>query len=30
MPKNEEFYPAAVRAALGGSSIEDELGLEES
>ncbi|ELZ36429.1 HNH endonuclease [Halorubrum sp. Atlit-26R] len=29
MPKNEEFYPAAVRAALGGSSIEDELGLEE-
>ena len=29
MPKNEEFYPAAVRAALGESSIEEELGLEE-
>ncbi len=30
MPKNEEFYPAAVRAALGESSIEEELGLEKS
>lgn len=29
MPKNEEFYPAAVRAALGESSIEEELGLDE-
>lgn len=29
MPKNEEFYPAAVRAALGESSIEEELGLNE-
>ncbi|WP_164932747.1 hypothetical protein [Halorubrum amylolyticum] len=29
MPKNEEFYPAAIRSALGESSIEEELGLEE-
>lgn len=29
MPKNEEFYPAAIRAALGESSIEEELGLDE-
>lgn len=29
MPKNEEFYPAAIRSALGGSSIEEELGLDE-
>jgi len=29
MPKNEEFYPAAVRAALGESSIEEELSLDE-
>lgn len=29
MPKNEEFYPAAVRAALSESSIEEELGLDE-
>ena len=29
MPKNEEFYPAAIEAALGDSSIEEELGLDE-
>jgi len=29
MPKNEEFYPAAIRSALGESSIEEELGLGE-
>lgn len=29
MPKNDEFYPAAIRAALGESSIEEELGLGE-
>ena len=29
MPKNDEFYPAAVRAALGEASIEAELGLGE-
>ena len=29
MPKNEEFYPAAIRSALGESSIEEELGLDE-
>lgn len=29
MPKNEEFYPAAIEAALGDSSIEEELGLGE-
>ena len=29
MPKNEEFYPAAVRAALEESSIEEELGFDE-
>ncbi|PHQ38256.1 HNH endonuclease [Halorubrum persicum] len=28
MPKNEEYYPAAIRAALGESSIEEELGVE--
>lgn len=28
MPKNDEFYPAAIRAALGESSIEEELGLK--
>jgi hypothetical protein len=27
MPKNAEFYPAAIRAALSDSTIEDELGL---
>jgi len=29
MPKNGEFYPAAIRAALEDSSIEEELGLDE-
>ena len=29
MPKNDEFYPAAIRAALGESSIEEVLGLGE-
>ena len=29
MPKNEEYYPAVVRSALGESTIEEELGLDE-
>ena len=29
MPKNKEFYPAAIRAALGESPIEEELSLDE-
>lgn len=28
LPKNERFYPAVVRAALGDATIEEELGLE--
>jgi hypothetical protein len=28
LPKNNEFYPAVIRAALGDSTVEDELGLE--
>lgn len=29
LPKNQEFYPAVVRAALQQTSIEEQLGLEE-
>ena len=29
LPKNERFYPAVIRAGLSGTSIEEELGLEE-
>jgi len=28
MPKNDEFYPAVIRSALGDASIEEELGLD--
>lgn len=29
LPKNERFYPAVIRAGLSGTSIEEELGLED-
>jgi len=29
LPKNQEFYPAVIRAALGDSSVSGELGLED-
>jgi len=29
LPKNEKFYPAVIRAGLSGTSIEEELGLED-
>jgi len=29
LPKNERFYPAVIRAGLSGTSIEEELGLNE-
>ncbi|WP_126665219.1 hypothetical protein [Haloterrigena salifodinae] len=29
LPKNGEFYPAAIRAALNETSIEEELGLDD-
>jgi len=29
LPKNERFYPAVIRAGLSGTSIEEELGLDE-
>lgn len=29
LPKNEQFYPAVIRAGLSGTSIEEELGLDE-
>ena len=28
LPKNDEFYPAVLQAALNGTSIREELGLE--
>jgi hypothetical protein len=30
MPKNQEFYPAAIRAALNDTTIKEELSLDES
>jgi hypothetical protein len=29
LPKNQEYYPAVIRAALNETAIEDELGIEE-
>mgnify|MGYP006882764946 CR=1 FL=1 len=29
LPKNEQFYPAVIRAGLSGTSIEEELGLDD-
>lgn len=29
LPKNERFYPAVIEAGLSGTSIEEELGLDE-
>jgi hypothetical protein len=29
LPKNDQFYPAVIEAALQDTSIEDELGLED-
>lgn len=29
LPKNEQFYPAVIRAGLSGTSIEEELDLDE-
>ena len=29
LPKNERFYPAVIRAGLSGTSIEEELGLDQ-
>lgn len=29
LPKNKQFYPAVIRAGLSGTSIEEELGLDE-
>lgn len=29
LPKNERFYPAVIRSGLSGTSIEEELGLED-
>lgn len=30
MPKNDEYYPAVIRASLNDTTIEDELGLTDS